>query len=307
MCHNSNAHHYITYQIMKKFALTALALIAGLTASAQLLWKVSGNGSKGESFIFATHHVAPTSVLDSIAGLNDAIKSVETVYGEIDMAEMTSPSAQQVIMTFAMAPSDSTLTQVLTPSQIDSINTVLAKYTQGMVKVEQMNVLKPAMVNTQIAMFQAMVEFPEFNGKEQLDMTVQNRGKEAGKAVKGFETMDEQLGMLMCDPIMEQVDDLMHTVRTDGTASEQAHQLANAYRTGNLEEIEKIMFAPEVGMSEDTAERLLFRRNDNWIAKLKGILPSETVFIAVGAGHLIGEHGLLEQLKKLGYTVEPVK
>lgn len=292
---------------MKKFALTALALIAGLTASAQLLWKVSGNGSKGESFIFATHHVAPTSVLDSIAGLNDAIKSVETVYGEIDMAEMTSPSAQQVIMTFAMAPSDSTLTQVLTPSQIDSINTVLAKYTQGMVKVEQMNVLKPAMVNTQIAMFQAMVEFPEFNGKEQLDMTVQNRGKEAGKAVKGFETMDEQLGMLMCDPIMEQVDDLMHTVRTDGTASEQAHQLANAYRTGNLEEIEKIMFAPEVGMSEDTAERLLFRRNDNWIAKLKGILPSETVFIAVGAGHLIGEHGLLEQLKKLGYTVEPVK
>lgn len=307
MCHNSNAHHYITCQIMKKFALTALALIAGLTASAQLLWKVSGNGSKGESFIFATHHVAPTSVLDSIAGLNDAIKSVETVYGEIDMAEMTSPSAQQVIMTFAMAPSDSTLTQVLTPSQIDSINTVLAKYTQGMVKVEQMNVLKPAMVNTQIAMFQAMVEFPEFNGKEQLDMTVQNRGKEAGKAVKGFETMDEQLGMLMCDPIMEQVDDLMHTVRTDGTASEQAHQLANAYRTGNLEEIEKIMFAPEVGMSEDTAERLLFRRNDNWIAKLKGILPSETVFIAVGAGHLIGEHGLLEQLKKLGYTVEPVK
>lgn len=292
---------------MKKFAFTALALIAGLTASAQLLWKVSGNGSKGESFIFATHHVAPTSVLDSITGLNDAIKSVETVYGEIDMAEMTSPSAQQVIMTFAMAPADSTLAQVLTPSQIDSINTVLAKYTQGMVKVEQMNVLKPAMVNTQIAMFQSMVEFPEFNGKEQLDMTVQNRGKEAGKAVKGFETMDEQLGMLMCDPIMEQVNDLMHTVRTDGTASKQAHELANAYRTGNLEEIEKIMFAPEVGMSEDAAERLLYRRNDNWIAKLKGILPTETVFVAVGAGHLIGEHGLLEQLKKLGYTVEPVK
>ncbi len=292
---------------MKKFLFAALALAAGLTASAQLLWKVSGNGSKGDSFIFGTHHIAPTSVLDSVPGLNDALKSVETVYGEIDMAEMTSPSAEQVIMTFAMAPGDSTLTKVLTASQIDSINAVLGKYTQGMVKVEQMNVLKPAMVNTQIAMFQAMVNFPEFNGKEQLDMTVQNRGKAAGKGVKGFETMDEQLGMLMGDPITEQVKDLMHTVRNDGKESEQAHQLANAYLTGNLDKIEEIMFAPEVGMSEETAERMLYRRNDKWISKLKEILPSETVFVSVGAGHLIGERGLIEQLKKLGYTVEPVK
>jgi len=292
---------------MKKLLLSAIVLLTGVSASAQLLWKVSGNGSKGDSFIFATHHIAPTSVLDSIAGLNEAIKSVDAVYGEIDMAEMTSPSAEQVIMTFGMAPSDSTLTKVLNQSQIDSIDAILAKYTQGMVKTVQMDVLKPAMVNTQIAMFQAMVDFPEFNGKEQLDMTVQQRGRQAGKNVKGFETMDEQLAMLMCDPISQQVEDLMHTVRTDSKASEQSHALAKAYRTGNLEDIKAIMFDAEAGMNEDAAERLLYRRNDNWTAKLKEILPKETVFVAVGAGHLIGERGLLEQLKNMGYNVEPVK
>ena len=119
--------------------------------------------------------------------------------------------------------------------------------------------------------------------------------------------MDEQLGMLMCDPISQQIEDLMHTVRTDSKASEQSHALAKAYLTGNLDDIKTIMFDAESGMSEDAAERLLYRRNDNWTAKLKEILPKETVFVAVGAGHLIGERGLLDQLKNMGYTVEPVK
>ncbi len=292
---------------MNRAALSALALMTALSVSAQLFWKVSGNGSKGDSFIFATHHIAPTSVIDSVPGVNDAIKSVDAVYGEIDMAEMTSPSAERMVITFGMAPSDSTLTKVLTTAQIDSVNDVLAKYTHGMVKVSQMDMLKPAMVNTQIAMLQAMVDFPEFNGAEQLDMTVQIRGRQAGKTAQGFETMDEQLAMLMCYPISQQVEDLMHTVRTDPDAAELARALAKAYLAGNLEEIEEIVFAPETGMSEKDAKRLLYNRNDKWISKLNEILPEKTVFVAVGAAHLIGEQGLLAQLRKLGYTVEPVE
>lgn len=292
---------------MKNLLLSTLMLLGVLSASAQLLWKVSGNGSKGDSYIFGTHHIAPISVLDSINGLNDAIKAVDVVYGEINMAEMASPSAEQIIMTFGMAPSDSTLTKVLSPAQIDSIDAVLSKYTQGMVKVAQMDVLKPAMVNTQITLFQSMVDFPEFNGKEQLDTEVQKRAKLAGKSVKGFETIEDQLGMLMCNPISQQIEDLMHTVRTNDTAGGQARQLANAYRSGNLDEILVIMLDPENGMTEDSAERMLYRRNDKWIAQLKKTLTRETVFIAVGAGHMVGKRGLLKQLKDLGYNVEPAE
>lgn len=302
---NSNAHHYITY--MKKLFLSTFLLIAAMSASAQLLWKISGNGAKGESYLLATHHIAPVTVLDSIPGLNDALKSVETVYGEIDMSEMRSPSAQQVIIGYAMAPADSTLTKVFDKAQIDSINAILAKYTGGMATVAQMDQLKPAMVNTQIAMLQSMVEFPQYNGQEQLDETVQTRGRADGKKVKGFETIDEQMSMLMGSPISVQIKDLMQTVRTDDKAAAQAHALADAYLTGNLEKIGEIIFEPETGMDQETAQRLLFDRNECWIEKLKATLPAESVFIAVGAGHLVGEKGLLKQLQKLGYTVEPVK
>lgn len=64
---------------MKIIILSILAFLAWLPTSAQLLWKVSGNDTKGDSYIFATHHIAPTSVLDSVIGLNDALQSVDIV------------------------------------------------------------------------------------------------------------------------------------------------------------------------------------------------------------------------------------
>ncbi len=54
-------------------------------------------------------------------------------------------------------------------------------------------------------------------------------------------------------------------------------------------------------------EILLYQRNINWVNKLKDLLANNTLVIAVGAGHLPGERGVINLLKKAGYKVEPVK
>ncbi|MGB1318428.1 MAG: TraB/GumN family protein, partial [Flavobacteriales bacterium] len=48
-------------------------------------------------------------------------------------------------------------------------------------------------------------------------------------------------------------------------------------------------------------------RNNRWIVSMKEMLPKNSTFFAVGAMHLIGETGLIKQLKAEGYTVEAVK
>ncbi|GHT71951.1 hypothetical protein FACS189455_4730 [Bacteroidia bacterium] len=48
-------------------------------------------------------------------------------------------------------------------------------------------------------------------------------------------------------------------------------------------------------------------RNDAWMKKLPGLMKDKSSFIAVGALHLVGEEGLLNQLEKAGYKVEAVK
>lgn len=149
---------------MKKIIFSLAAITIALSSQAQLLWKVSGGDAKGDSYLFGTHHIAPVSMIESTAGLTDAINSVATVYGEIDMSVMASPETQQIAMKYSMAPADSTLSKVLTAEQLDSVNTVLAKYTGGMLTVAQLEAVKPVVVDTQLGMFQSMTAFPEFTG-----------------------------------------------------------------------------------------------------------------------------------------------
>ena len=292
---------------MKKF-LTSILLVAltAISSNAQLLWKISGNGLEKPSYLFGTHHVAPISVLDSVPGFNEALSSAEKVYGELIMSEAQSPAAQQVMMPAAMAPQDSTLTAVLTAAQTDSLNTMLQKYMGPMVSAAQFAPMKPAIVSTVVAMVQAQSAFPDFNQQEQLDSEIQKRGAAAGKEIGGLETMEIQCQALFGSPILEQANDLMDLVRNDGKSVEMAHRLANAYLAGDLSEMLSIIEDPTFGSSEGT-ERLINKRNANWVRVMAGLLPTASVLIAVGAGHLPGDKGLISLLRKEGYTVTPVE
>ena len=293
---------------MKKLTLTLAAAVMALAGNAQLLWKVEGNGAKDASYLFGTHHIAPVTLLETTPGLTDALNGAEIVYGEIDMQTAADPvKTQQLMMQLAMAPSDSTMTKLMTQQQLDSVNAVLSKYTQGAVTIEQMDMMKPALLSTQLGVMQTMTAFPDYTGQEQLDNTVQVKARELGKPVKGFETLEFQTEMLLGDPITEQIADLMHTVRKDNIAVKKAQELAMAYLLGNLESIQALIFDPEIGMDEKSAEKLLYSRNADWVEQLIPAMADDKLFVAVGCGHLVGEKGLIEMLRKARYTVTPVK
>ena len=80
---------------MKSFIGAVLFICVAFSANAQLLWKVSGNGLNQPSYIIGTHHLAPFSIMDSIAGLQKAMKETQQVYGELKMSEMQSPVTMQ--------------------------------------------------------------------------------------------------------------------------------------------------------------------------------------------------------------------
>lgn len=290
---------------MKKILLTLAAVATAVSMNAQLLWKVSGNGLEKPSFIMGTHHVAPLSVLDSIKGFDEALSSADAVYGEVVMSEMNAPETQQKMMAMAMAPADSTLTVALTPEDFKLVDGVVQKYTMGQASLAQMAMMKPALVFIQIAMLQSMKAFPGFNPAEQLDQTVQERGEKAGKRLGGFETVDFQLDKLLGDPISMQAEDLVDMVRKDARMEEFAHDLAAKYMAQDLDGLYKLMLDPEMGSTPEEMERLITGRNVTWADSLQSIMPQESVFVCVGAGHLPGDRGLISLLRGKGYTVEP--
>lgn len=292
---------------MKKllFTIISVLLLGYSSAEAQLLWKISGNGLEKPSYIFGTHHMAPVSVLDSVPGFKEALASVDKVYGEMVMADAMSPESQQMMMMAAIAPQDSTLTAVLSPAAIDSLNNILAKYLGPQMTAAALNPMKPAMVSTLLAAAQTQSAFPQYNAAQQLDGEIQSRAAAIGKEVGGLETMADQCQALFGGSILAQANDLMQAVRNDEIAIDVVKQLASAYLAGDLQAMLDIMENPATGFNDEQADRMLNRRNADWMRVLAGMLPAMSILIAVGAGHLPGDKGLISLLRREGYTVEP--
>ena len=78
------------------------------------------------------------------------------------------------------------------------------------------------------------------------------------------------------------------------------------YKNQNLDSIKTMLGKSEFG-SEKYDNLLLNNRNKKWVKELDTIMKKESVFVAVGAGHLVGEQGLINLLKKQGYTVKPLE
>ena len=81
--------------------------------------------------------------------------------------------------------------------------------------------------------------------------------------------------------------------------------MINVYKSQQLKEIGEMFSKSESGMDEHK-DLLLNNRNANWVKQLKDIMKKERVFVAVGAGHLVGEQGLIALLRKEVYTLRPL-
>lgn len=293
---------------MKAKALLVMALTAVIATAAhsQLLWKVTDNNSGKTSYVFGTHHFAPLSLLDSIKGLDAALQNADKVYGELDMQFAMDPSALMGMQQMIMAPADSTIDKVLTAKQLADLNMAWAKYGTDEVPMEALYMLKPAGLSTQLAALMSAKVLPDMNVGQGIDNELQVRARKAGKLVAGLETMEFQTNMLLGDPISKQAEDLMETIEDIDAEAGKLVRLTNAYLAQNYKDIETIC-AESVLKNPESAEKMIISRNNNWMKQLEPEMKNTNLLVVVGAGHLVGDKGILNQLKQAGYTVTPVK
>lgn len=295
---------------MKRFktivATLALAMVAGISSQAQILYKVEKSGSDKVSYVLGTHHFAPVAVIDSITELNDILKGIDRLYGEIEMSKMTDPAVMMGMQQKLMAPSDSTLDKVLSAPQLDSLKTVWNDLTGGAAPLEMMYMMKPALISTQIAALLTQKALPEINPMEGIDMTMQKRAGELGKPVGGLETLEFQTDMLYNTPINEQAEDLMEMISDVKGEEKKAVEVSKAYLNHDIDKILQLMVEMEK-KDEAACEKMIYSRNDNWIKQLSEEMPKESLMVVVGAAHLAGDRGVIAGLRKAGFKVTAVK
>ena len=295
---------------MKRLSLILMVcLVAFTSAQAQLLWKVSGNGLGRPSYIFGTHHMAPASMIDQIKGLDTAIEGCDIVVGEIEKDILTSPQAQIKMAESMMAPADSTLDKLYTPTEYAIVEKVFNKYFSNMgVKLSQMHSMKPSAISVQLQAMQAIKYFPNFDANNLIDIAVQSRANDAGRPSASLETLQEQIDLLFNSPLTEQARNLLEACQQDEFFQVQSSALAEAYMNQNLYQLLSVMTDSTMGgESEEAMNTLIYNRNRAWAEKLVKMMPERACLVCVGAGHLPGEQGLLQLLRDRGYTVEPMQ
>ena len=293
--------------IMKRLSLIIALTMLAMASQAQLLWKVNGSSLARPSYILGTYHLAPVSMLDEIPGFDQALEGCDVVVGELDKEEMKNPGGLMSLASTMMAPADSTLDKLFTPQELQVIEQVFNKYCGAIgLPFSLLGRLKPEAVNMLIT--QMRVSALDTDNTNYIDMGVQYRGAKLGRPSMGLETMREQAELMFNSPIAEQAKRLLEACEDDDVQDEMSQALKQAYMSQDLVKLEEV-FRQSAGDNWGDArmDALLTHRNINWVEKLVKIMPERACLVCVGAGHLLGDKGLLQLLRDQGYTVEPVQ
>ena len=278
-------------------------------AQAQILWKISGKDLPQPSYLLGTHHLAPLSIVDSIADFKQILSSVDQVYGELVMDDMKNPVHMQKMQQAILLPGDTTLQTLLSPAQYDSV-AVKVKQFMG-VDLKMLEKMKPAFLSSQLAVILAMKSIPGFNPMQQLDGWIQTEAQKQGKKVGGLETMEMQTNILFGSQSLQRQAEQLYATVTHITETENlARKMTEAYMQQDLEKMETVMHE-KMGNACDALpeeeDKLIYDRNRNWIQLMPTLMKEHATLFAVGAGHLCGDRGVLHLLREQGYTIEAVR
>jgi uncharacterized protein len=264
-----------------------------------LLWQISGNGLEKPSYLFGTIHMICKDDAVLSDSLKAAIKQSDAVYLELDMDNMFEMLGA---ITKMKMRGDTTLDDLLTPEEIKRVEAYFEKE-NSMLPFSMLKTYKPFLAASMLTKNAVPCE-----GAMAMEQVIMEEAKLQKKDIKGMETMAYQLSIFDTIPYKLQAQQLLQYIDTAKADSDDKmlEELMENYKKQDLVKLEKMMNQSDMGLANFT-ELLLYNRNRNWVKKLKTLLPGKTFVIAVGAGHLPGENGVINLLRKEGYTLKPVE
>lgn len=264
-----------------------------------LLYKVEKKGVT-PFYIFGTIHMICEDQFTISPQLESVIENAKNLYLEIDMQQMN-PFA---VLNKAQSKVD--IEKTLAPETLDSLKNFIQSNKAMQLPWMMVKTLQPMFI--QQLMFQSDLGCKT----ESYDMYLNNKFKEAGKTIKGLETIDFQLDMMANIPHENQINYLLGYMRDPKNSLEQFQKLVNIYLRNDVNELEEMMNQDDPLLS-GTLVMLLDDRNVKWvkimnenIQAVKKAGNNEYTLYAFGAGHLGGKMGVIELLKKDGFKVKPV-
>ncbi|MBO9619464.1 MAG: TraB/GumN family protein [Niabella sp.] len=257
-----------------------------------MLWRISGNHLKAPSYLLGTLHISCGDDFEIKPKVKAVLQLVKTITFEADinnteggdrLLELTKP----------------------VPGILDTLQPRKLKLLDSLLK--QNNLTQDALRYTSPFGLMSVLTVKTFNcpnasGIKMMEPELYSIAQNYSLQVDHLESVDYQIGLVQST---NTIDELIASMQDMKTAPAFTKQLVQDYRNENLSKLTALMNNPRF-MNPADEIKLLRERNRNWITLLPEKMKSSPTLFAVGAGHLGGTDGLINLLRKKGYTLTPV-
>ncbi len=270
-----------------------------------LLWKIEKAGL-GTSYLFGTMHMTDprvTALPDAAQAAYDASATVVIETTDVlDQAEMMAAIMQKPEL--MMFTDQTTLKSLLSPEDAEAVEAALSERGIPLASVAKM---KPWMLSAMVAL-PACEMARKAAGLPVLDVKLAQDAEAAGKELRGLETVTDQLEAMASLPMEFHIRGLVDTLKLGDRMDDVVETMISLYVQGEVGAIWPLfkVVLPD-GEKEDSyaafEEVMVTARNKTMAAEAEPLLQKGGAFVAIGALHLPGAEGVVELLRKAGYTV----
>ncbi|MDX1525091.1 MAG: TraB/GumN family protein [Pseudidiomarina maritima] len=271
------------------------SLLFAPSAQADLFYQISGKDLTQPSYLYGTMHMLCQDDFYIDPSVTEAFAKTEQLVLEIDL---TDPALAQVFQQHSAQPDAQYLRKFLNAEQHQQMNQYFVDNLGA--DLTQIGHLRPFILTSLLLPMQ-------LNCQQQAsyDGYFAEQAQLGGHTIAELETPLFQLDLFNQVPVAEQVNWLWDMISDPASSQAEMQKLNQLYIQGDADKLYAYTVAqPEFAEYEAL---LLSDRNRDWVVKLPQMMATKPSFIAVGAGHLGGDQGVVALLREAGYQVQAIK
>lgn len=284
--------------------LCAVVSISGPMAGASSqpgFWRATSESAS--VYLFGSMHFGHPTFFPLPEHIDLAFERAQVLAVEVNIDSISPAQATQAIAKYGQLPPEKSLEQVLS----EAVYKKLSEHSrQSGIPLSAFSRFQPWFVALQLV--EAEIRQTELRQDLGIDLYFIQRAADRQR-IDELETLESQLSLFGGLALEQQERFLEQTLDDLGQSDVYLEQMASAWRRGDVSRLEALLIEPfalqEDPHSANFFHKVFTERNYAMTDAVKAYLDgSETVFFVVGAGHLVGDKGIIRLLQTKGIQVE---
>ena len=260
------------------------------------LWKVQGG--QEDLWLFGTFHLLPVETNWRRTKIDRSLAAADRLVLEAPIDGIGPEALLDLMEKYGLYGRNMTLWDVLNTEDADQVRSFAAKIGLPTIVLQSM---RPWLAY--VSLTQQYAQAQGLRPEEGVDLQLAREGRSAGKEILYFESVEDQLAMFDSQTEAEQIAILRVTLDQLNTMPDAFTRLFDAWIDGDVDTLADLV-SEGSEQAPSFWDALFTRRNEAWVEVIDHFLKDDkSYFIAVGAGHLVGDGSVVDLLRAKGYRV----